>query len=558
MEQEASLVDVVMEVVTGYDMDNMTNSTAAPLPEDRADMSWDDATWIMTASFIIFTMQSGFGLLESGCVSLKNEVNIMVKNAVDVILGGLSYWVFGYGLSFGTAYSNIFFAAGDFAVSAPEQDMGPLFATYIFQLSFATTATTIVSGAIAERFNFMAYCMFSFINTVVYCIPAGWLWGEHGFLYKMGAIDIAGSAGVHLVGGVSGLVACIMVGPRLGRYDHGHEPFPMGSPTNAMLGMFMLWWGWLGFNCGSTFGVRGHKWKYAARSAVTTINASLGGGLFGCAFSLITTKKLMIGDLINSVLGGLVAVTAGCALYHTWEAVVVGIVGGMLAVVTMPLVDRLKIDDPVGAVSVHGVGGLWGVLAIGLFVDADSLEKITNGRAGLFKGGGWHLLGVQTLCCVCIIIWSAVVTFILLFLINKVKPIRMSAHEELLGADLVEHGIRHQGLGLSRTVSALRRHSQIDPKLVTELPPEVGSNLGHMSMLKKLRQRLSQSQRSVVEVTPITPAPRSAYGARDSSAGLPTKELINETSPKASKERPKKSSAVAWINFDEHLDGMQP
>ncbi|KAA0185672.1 hypothetical protein HAZT_HAZT002183 [Hyalella azteca] len=220
-------------------------------PDPASSISRDDAAWVLTATFIIFTMQSGFGLLEGGCVSIKNETNIMVKNVVDVVLGGITYWMFGYGLSFGTARgSNPLFGWGSFFLNADEDTMGDVYTTFFFQLSFATTATTVVSGAVAERFNFVAYVIFSSVNTIVYCIPAGWLWSKRGFLYQMGVIDIAGSCGVHLCGGASAFLAAVMVGPRLGRYDHSDAPLPMGSPTTAILGMFMLWWGWLGFNCG--------------------------------------------------------------------------------------------------------------------------------------------------------------------------------------------------------------------------------------------------------------------------------------------------------------------
>ncbi|XP_035222186.1 LOW QUALITY PROTEIN: putative ammonium transporter 3, partial [Stegodyphus dumicola] len=220
----------------------------------------------------------GFGLLESGAVSKKNEVNILMKNAVDVVLGGLSYWMFGYGLQYGQGPgTSAFFGVGSFMVDADND--GGVFATFIFQLSFATTATTIVSGAMAERADFNAYIVFSFLNTITYCIPAGWMWGEHGFLKKLGAIDFAGSCAVHLTGGASALVAALLLKPRLHRYDQGTSSLAMGDPGNAIIGMFTLWWGWLVFNTGSSFGITGNKWQYSGRAAINTINASLGGGM---------------------------------------------------------------------------------------------------------------------------------------------------------------------------------------------------------------------------------------------------------------------------------------
>ncbi|XP_076314897.1 putative ammonium transporter 3 [Tachypleus tridentatus] len=391
----------------------MTYGTSEEVGLDPVDS--DDVTWILTASFVIFTMQTGFGLLESGAVTKKNEVNIMMKNAADIILGGLTYWMYGYGLQYGTGPgTNPFCGVGSFFLDADTEKMGIVFATFIFQLSFATTATTIVSGAMAERTNFNAYCVFSFLNTVIYCIPAGWLWGNHGFLKKMGAIDFAGSAVVHLLGGVSALVAAGMLKPRLRRYDNGIEPLPMGNPINAIVGAFTLWWGWLVFNCGSTFGISNHKWHYAARAAVTTINASVAGGFVGLVNTYRRNRRFLVGDVINSILGALVGVTAGSAFYHPWEAIIVGALGAFLVIEFQPLLDKVKVDDPVGAVAVHGIGGLWGMIAVGLLVDDDPLLNLTKGYKGVFKGGGFYIFGVQTLTCVLIGLWSALTTYALL------------------------------------------------------------------------------------------------------------------------------------------------
>lgn len=293
-----------------FQKDSRNSSYAIP---GIYDLGLEDATWVLTSSFIIFTMQTGFGLLESGCVSMKNTVNIMMKNIIDIVLGGFTYWIFGYGLSFGRgSLTNPFIALGDFFIDPSDDDplMGQIFTSFLFQLSFSTTATTIVSGAMAERCNFKAYCIFSFVNTIVYCVPAGWIWGEHGFLRKLGAVDIAGSGPVHLVGGASAFASAVMLGPRLGRYQNGSDPLPLGNPVNACMGLFVLWWGWLAFNSGSTYGVSGAKWGYAARAAVMTMMSSFGGGLFSVSYSFIKNEgKLDILDLINGVLGSLVSVT---------------------------------------------------------------------------------------------------------------------------------------------------------------------------------------------------------------------------------------------------------
>ncbi|XP_035900791.1 putative ammonium transporter 2 [Anopheles stephensi] len=461
------------------------------------DLNVEDTNWVLTSSFIIFTMQTGFGMLESGCVSVKNEVNIMMKNIIDIVLGGFTYWLFGYAMAFGRGeLNNPFVALGDFLIDPGVSDplFGPIFAAFLFQLSFSTTATTIVSGAMAERCNFKAYCIFSFFNTIVYCIPAGWVWGEHGFLKNLGVVDIAGSGPVHLIGGASAFASAAILGPRLGRYAKGTDPLPLGNPVNACMGLFVLWWGWLAFNSGSTYGVSGAKWAYAARAAVMTMMGSFGGGSFSIIYSMINNDGRMdVVDLINGILASLVSVTAGCYLYHAWEAILIGAIGSALCCFGMPLFDRMGVDDPVGASSVHGIAGIWGVLAVGFFADNPLRMETTSGRSGLFKGGGWYMLGVQSLSALCLACWGVCSTFVLLWLINKVVPIRMDPNEELLGADLMEHRIRHTQIGISRALSALAP-IQLDLDDVIDAPP-IGRNPGHERCVDEIQaasQKLHQ------------------------------------------------------------------
>ncbi|KAI8507942.1 Ammonium Transporter Family [Branchiostoma belcheri] len=262
-----------------------------------------------------------------------------------------------------------------------------VFAKFIFQLSFATTSTTIVSGAMAERTKLNSYIVFSMLNTVVYIFPAHWVWAPNGFLYTMGVIDVAGTGAVHLCGASCGLVATLLLKPRVGRFDDekgGGSP-EMSSPTNVLLGTFMLWWGWLGFNCGSTYGIQGGKWKLAARSAVSTMLGSLGGGLVGVTYSYATKKgQFNVGDIVNGILGGLVSVTAICAIASPFGGLVIGSFGGLVADLGVPLLNYLKIDDPVGAVPVHGFAAIWGMLAVGLFALNDGLENFSFGRKGTY------------------------------------------------------------------------------------------------------------------------------------------------------------------------------
>ncbi|CAM1299476.1 amt-3 (predicted) [Pycnogonum litorale] len=425
-------INVDYSTTTGYD---------GTLPDG---LTWDDIAWILTSSFIIFTMQTGFGLLESGAITKKNEVNILIKNLVDVVFGGITYWMYGYGLQYGSdAGANAFCGWGSFFVEPGYgPDSGEICAEFIFQLSFATTATTIVSGAMAERTNFNAYCIFSLLNTLTYCIPAGWVWGDHGYLRKLGMIDFAGSGAVHLLGACAAFVAAVMLQPRLNRYSKDTE-ISMGNPVNAITGTFILWWGWLGFNCGSTYGSSFNKWHYAGRSGITTINGSIGGGLAGMIYSYVKkNKKFEVGIVLNSILGGLVSITAGCAFFQPVEALMIGFVGGLLTSSGSPILDRFHIDDPVGAFGVHGFGGAWALIAVGLFADADSLLEL-NTNAGLFKGGGFYLLGIQLLGIVAIASWSFTTTWFFLTIIDHFVPIRMQPQQEILGADFIEHNIRH-------------------------------------------------------------------------------------------------------------------
>ncbi|XP_028403420.1 putative ammonium transporter 3 [Dendronephthya gigantea] len=421
-----------------------TTSNTTTTDDHYGDFQPDDATWILTSAFIIFTMQSGFGLLEAGIVSRKNETNIMVKNAIDVIYGGLAYWIFGFAISFGNdELNNRFMGWGDFFVDSVGEDFG-IFAKYFFQLSFATTATTIVSGAMAERVAINAYIAFSFVNTLSYSFPAHWVWDDKGFLKEMGVVDVAGCGPVHLVGGVAAIVAAIMLKPRKNKFDEHGKPreIQMASPTNVLLGTFMLWWGWLGFNCGSTFGISGIKWKLASRSAVVTINGSVGGGVFAMIYSYVYhKKKLLINIFVVGILGGLVSVTAICAVCRPWEALIIGVIGAAVATGGTVMEDRLCIDDPVGAFPTHALASVWGLIATGLF--CERTPKFAE-HAGLFKGGSWKFLGVQLLASVSISAWAAFTTIIMLYIIDKIFGLRMSEEEEEVGADFFVHNIRGQ------------------------------------------------------------------------------------------------------------------
>lgn len=306
--------------------------------------------------------------------------------------------MFGYGLSFGEpstpfcGFGNFFFdGSGD----RSNDGDGSAFVHYVFQFSFATTATTIVSGAISERVKLHAYNLFSFFNTLVYCFPASWAWNGQGWLQALGFFDFAGSCVVHTVGGTSALVATLMMGPRMGWSKSDKRSRAMSSPVTALTGAFMLWWAWLGFNCGSTFGVSGGLWRSSSAVAVNTLNASIGGALMGLALSLVFKKgKYDICYLLNSILCGLVSVTGIAAVTTARESVVVGAVGSLLAIATNELIVICGIDDPVGSIPIHLVGGTWATLAVGLF-GQPTIGGVFNLRPGLFHGGGCTQLLLQ-------------------------------------------------------------------------------------------------------------------------------------------------------------------
>ncbi|CAE7331136.1 amt-3 [Symbiodinium pilosum] len=271
-------------------------------------------------------MQSGFGMLEMGSAAKGHEVMIMLKNVYDVVFGALAYYAFGFGISWGSP-SNSFMGLGRYFLditSDDYQNTGVVFSSFIFQFSFAATSTTIVSGCVAMRCRFEVYCLYSFYAVLVYAFVAHWVWASNGWLAQLGVHDFAGSGPVHLLGAASGLNAILWLGPRRGRFDGTvpREHFKPSSPENILFGLFMLWWGWIGFNCGSSFGITGLRWIVATRAGVTTICSTAGGGSLALVYTKIKNrgKRLNAEEVANGILGSLVAITATCACVHPPEA----------------------------------------------------------------------------------------------------------------------------------------------------------------------------------------------------------------------------------------------
>ncbi|CAJ0585825.1 unnamed protein product, partial [Mesorhabditis spiculigera] len=354
--------------------------------------------------------------------------------------------MFGFGFTFGEEWlTNPFCGFGQFFFNPDDSNdiqQGWAYASFIFQMSFATTTSTIVSAGMAERIRLKAYIVVAFLLTVVHAIPAHWVWSEHGLFYKLGVIDSAGCSVVHLVGGVAGTVATLYLKPRQNRFgEKGQQQ--MSNPTNAVLGTFMLWWGWLAFNTGSTYGVSHYKWRLAARSAIGTVMASAGGGITAVVLSKIIAKKIQVDMLIDGLLAALVSTTAGCLCISPWQALVIGSIGAMLAIASYQIVEKLEIDDPVGVVPVHVVGATWGMISPGIFAENDKYTmEVTHGHNGLLYGGGFYLLGVQLLTVVTVSIWSGLLGFLIIWGLNQTPMgLRLTKYEELLGADLREHGL---------------------------------------------------------------------------------------------------------------------
>ncbi|MCB9271983.1 MAG: ammonium transporter [Lewinellaceae bacterium] len=404
--------------------------------------------WLCLAAFLVFFMQAGFALVESGLTRAKNAVNIMMKNMLDFCFGAVLFWAVGYAIMYSSGDSNFFGFDSSLAflgsANAPTDGDGyATSAAWLFQVVFAATAATIVSGAMAERTQLKSYIFYSILITaIVYPISGHWIWGG-GWLGDMNFRDFAGSTVVHSVGGWAALVGAIMVGPRLGKYNKDgsvNAIAPHNMPM-AALGMFILWFGWYGFNPGSTLAAVGG----ISHIAVTTTLAAATGGIAAVIISWFHFKKPDLSMSINGVLAGLVGITAPCASVSTLSAAIIGLVAGALVFYATLFVERkLKIDDPVGAISVHGICGAWGTIAVGLFgqnaIDVQYWDSETAIKDGLFFGGGFEQLGIQLLGVGVVLVYVVAIMFIIFFLIKKAVGLRVSDAEQLEGLDLGEHG----------------------------------------------------------------------------------------------------------------------
>lgn len=414
-----------------------------------------DTLWVLLAAMLVFFMNLGFALVESGFARAKNTVNILSKNFIVFAISSLGFLLLGWGLMFGdgnpfVGTQGLFFVGGadnSPAVGADYQGVYssigwtgvPLWAKFFFQLVFCGTAATIVSGAVAERVKYVSFILFSFVLTLlIYPVVGHWIWGG-GFLAAVGAFDFAGSTVVHSVGGWAALAGIIVLGPRFGKYGKQGKPNPMPghSLPLATIGAFVLWLGWFGFNPGSTMAADPQA---IAHILMTTNTAAIAAILTSTAAAWLLMGKPDLGMSINGCLAGLVAITAGCAFFSVPSAMLIGGIAGVLVVLAVMFFDRIKLDDPVGALSVHLVNGVFGTLAVGLFAQ-DGITGIATGN-GLFYGGGFSLLGAQALMVLCVAAFVLPASLLVWKLIKMTIGIRVALQEEIDGLDIGEHGNR--------------------------------------------------------------------------------------------------------------------
>jgi len=375
-----------------------------------------NSVWIVVAAILVMFMQAGFALVEAGFTRAKNAGNIIMKNVMDFSLGSLTYWAFGFALAYGGSSIGGFLAYGDLFFFDDQSRAGEWF----FQVVFAATAATIISGAVAGRVKFTSYLIYTpFITGLIYPVVTHWVWGG-GWLSEIGFFDFAGSGVVHMLGGVAALAGVLIVGPRIGKYDEDgtSRSIPGHSVTLGALGVFILWFGWYGFNAGSTLAAVGQD---IATPAVTTTLAASAGALGAMFTAWIITGKPDVGFTLNGVLAGLVGVTAGTASLSFGGSILVGLIAGVIMVFSVMALEKVGIDDPVGAISVHGTAGLWGLIAVGL------LTSDAN-------------IGIQLVGALAIATWAFGTSFLVFKVIDLTVGMRVTPTEEREGLDRSEHG----------------------------------------------------------------------------------------------------------------------
>ncbi len=393
-----------------------------------------DTIWVLIGAFMVFSMQPGFAMVETGFTRAKNAGNIVMKNFMDLALGSIVFWLIGFGLMFGSDYKGIF-GMPDFFIRGDYSSSFPSMAFIIFQTVFCATAATIVSGAMAERTKFSVYCIYSIlISALIYPVSGHWIWGG-GWLSQSGFHDFAGSTAVHMVGGIAALVGAKLLGPRIGKYnpDGTVNAIPGHSLTLGALGVFLLWFGWFGFNGCSTVCATGDTALMSmSKIFVTTNMAAASGATATMFYTWARYGKPDVSMTLNGALAGLVGITAGCDMVSVAGAFCIGTLAGILVVMSVEFFDqKLKIDDPVGAISVHGVCGAFGTICVGLFAE----------EGGLFYSGSSALLVTQLTGIITVAAYVFITITVIFKLLDKIIGLRVSPQEEISGLDMEEHGL---------------------------------------------------------------------------------------------------------------------
>lgn len=396
-----------------------------------------DNLWLTISAILVLLMQGGFILLEAGSTRMKNAGHIAGKTIFTVGIASLVFWAVGYGFIYGDG--NPFIGMADFFFGNYADGVGSV--DFFFQLTFAAIALTIAFGGFAERGKLAAYAIFAVLfSAFVYPLIAHWIWSDQGWLANLGKQDFAGSTVVHLTGAMAALAATLILKPRLGKYDKNGKVNDLfgHNQVYTALGVLILWVGWFGFNAGSTGGVVDAFFGYVALNT----QLAAGAGTIAALFLVWALNgKADVPTTLNGTLAGLVAITASCAFVAPWAAVLIGVIGGLIVVVSMNMFDKLKIDDPIFALSVHGVAGVWGTLSNGLFATPE-LAEMNGGLPGLFYGGGFEQLGVQLLSVVVCGVFAFVASYVLLLITKGLLGgnLRVTEEEEILGLDMSEHG----------------------------------------------------------------------------------------------------------------------
>ena len=395
-----------------------------------------DTLWVMIAAFMVFIMQAGFGMLEAGLVRSKNTCNILMNNFLDFCMASMGFFMFGYAIMFGLGNAVVGYK-GWFLMGIESHGGIPLYANWLFHAVFCGAAATIVAGGVAERMKFKAYLIYSFvISATVYPVVGHWIWGS-GWLANLNFADFAGSTVVHVVGGSAALIGTIALGPRIGKYnkDGSANAIEGHNMALASLGTLVLWFAWFGFNPGSTLSVG--DGSLIAHIAINTNLAAVAGALTGMFFAWSKFGKPDLTMTMNGALAGLVAITAPCAFVYPLEAIIIGAIGGIVVVIGTVFLDKVHIDDPVGAVPVHAMNGVWGTLAVGIF----GHKALGLAYNGLIHGGGFTQLGVQALGVTSVVIFVVTVMYLVFKIIDKFVGLRVPREEELKGLDITQHGM---------------------------------------------------------------------------------------------------------------------